>query len=235
MDKGYEEILRRIKATVQDAASRGDPIALLEILSQEKAISGLVSRLRARWRVIDDEDLSDIICSSIDNLFYYVREGKSSSNPMGYLWKTADFKAHEYYRRTKRKVNLDSIENTLHDKSLGRDFEEGISDDLDEREVKRVEAVRVARLMLPKIKSENYRNVLGYVIDAAEKGVDNLENQEIADAVGLSLRTVRDCLYRGFNRLSELAVKENIVQQPFDFLYLKEETDDELEDKFEQE
>jgi len=235
VDKGYEEILRRIKATVQDAASRGDPIALLEILSQEKAISGLVSRLRARWRVIDDEDLSDIICSSIDNLFYYVREGKSSSNPMGYLWKTADFKAHEYYRRTKRKVNLDSIENTLHDKSLGRDFEEGISDDLDEREVKRVEAVRVARLMLPKIKSENYRNVLGYVIDAAEKGVDNLENQEIADAVGLSLRTVRDCLYRGFNRLSELAVKENIVQQPFDFLYLKEETDDELEDKFEQE
>ena len=60
MDKQYEEILTRIKAAVQDAASRGDPVSLLETLSQEKAISGLVLRLRARWRVIDDELIDNL-------------------------------------------------------------------------------------------------------------------------------------------------------------------------------
>ncbi len=228
MDKEHEEILTRIKIAVQDAASRGDPVSLLATLSQEKAISGLVSRLRARWRVIDDEDLSDIICFSIDELFYHVRQGKANPNPMGYLWKTADFKAHEYYRRAKRKIDLNDVENTLQDKSLGRDFEKNEVEDLDEREIMRIEAIKVARVLLPKIKSQSVRDVLSYVISAAEKGVDTLENQEIADTFGLSLRTVRDRLYRGFNRLSELAIKENITQRPFDFLHLKDESDDEL-------
>ncbi len=230
MDKGYEEILARIKVAVQNAASRGDPVSLLETLSQEKAISGLVSRLRARWRVIDDEDLSDIICFSIDELFYHIRKGKSSSNPMGYLWKTADFKAHDFYRKAKKRVNLDDFENTLQDKSSGRDFDKENSEDLDEREIKRIEAIKIAKGLLPKIKSQSVRDILSYVISAAEKGIDNLENQEIADTFGISTRTVRDRLYRGFSRLSELAVKENIIQQPFDFLRLKDETDNELAD-----
>jgi DNA-directed RNA polymerase specialized sigma24 family protein len=232
MGKEYDEILTKIKVAIQNAAARGDPVALLESLSQEKAISGLVSRLSDRWQVIEYEDLSDIICFAIDALFYHVRAGKSSSNPMGFLWKTADFKAHEYYRRAKRSQVIEDFDEILEDKTTGHDLENLDAIDLDEREMKRAEAIRIARLLLPRVKSQNIQNVMGYVIDAVERGVDNIENQQIADAFGLSLKTVRDCLHRGFNRLSELALQENIIPQPFDFLHLKDAAD--TEDEFEE-
>src|SRR5688572_12740227 len=116
MGKEYEQLLTRVRAAVHSAAARGDPLSLLEALSQEKVIGGLVSRLHARWRVISYDDLSDIICFSIDKLFYHVRAGKPTSNPMGFLWITADHKAQEFYRRAKKSVALDDVEQTLRDK-----------------------------------------------------------------------------------------------------------------------
>jgi DNA-directed RNA polymerase specialized sigma24 family protein len=229
MDVGHTEILKKVGLAVQNAALNGDPIALLEALSQERVLDGLVRRMQERYRNIDDDDIAEIISFAIDELFYKVRAGKMISNPMGYLWKTADFKAQEHYRQLKKRRTLDEIEEKTKDPNIGRDNLEPEYEDLDSREKKRKEAIKIARSLIPRIKSPNIRDVLGIVIDAAEKGVDDLENQQIADVLGLSLRTVRDCLYRGFNRLSELAIAENIMDEPFEFLKIDADSEEDEE------
>src|ERR1700690_4679643 len=121
MDVGRKEILEKIGLAVRNAALNGDPIALLEALSQENVLAGLVRSMHGRWHSIDEDDLADIISSAIDELFYKVREGKLISNPMNYLWKIADFKAQAFYRKANNKLVLDDIENELRDPKLDRD------------------------------------------------------------------------------------------------------------------
>lgn len=229
MDVGHTEILKKVGLAVQNAALNGDPIALLEALSQERVLDGLVRRMQERYRNIDGDDIAEIISFAIDELFYKVRAGKLISNPMGYLWKTADFKAQEHYRQLKKRQALEEIEEKTKDPNIGRDNLEPQYEDLDLREKKRKEAIKIARLLIPRIKSANIRDVLGIVIDAVEKGVDDLDNQEIADALGISLRAVRDHLSRGYKRLSELAIAENIMDEPFEFLRVDADFDQDEE------
>jgi hypothetical protein len=218
MDGNNIDVAEDIKIAAQDAASRGDPTALIKILSQSFALDGLTRRMQARWPQIDPEDISDIISFSVDTLYYRVREGKLITNVLGFLWKTTDNKVHERYRELKRTIKLEDLEGTLNDPSSDRDFAENVIDDLDKKEKRRIEGIKIAKSLLPRIKSQNIRDVLSYVIDVVEEGGEEVDHQKIADDLGISLRTVRDCLYRGFGRLSSLAIAEKIINEPFDFL-----------------
>jgi DNA-directed RNA polymerase specialized sigma24 family protein len=222
MKSKYEDTLERVKKTAQEAASQGDPIRLFAILCQEHALDGLVRRLQSHFSSIPSAEIEEIIADSIDELYYKVRGGGVITNAIGFLWKTGYFKAQEYIRE-KAKFEKKTIDDLDEQTELADEPEI----DLEEREKRRIEAIKTARSLLPRLKSQNIQDVLGFVIDAVEKGIDDLSNHVIADALGLSVITVKNCLYRGFNRLSRIAQEENVISQPFEFLQPEDVMDEE--------
>ncbi len=224
MQKKYKETLDSVKKAAQEAASLGDPVRLFEVLSKEYALDGVVRRLRSTWPIIPVDEIDEIVADSIEALYYKVREGGLITNAVGFIWKTAYFKAQEYSRKHEKfeKMSVEELDETT----------ETVSDediDFEEREKLRKEAVKIARSLLPKLRSANVQNVLKYIIDAVEKGIDEVSNQDISDTLGLNVKTVKNCLHRGFDRLSRIAQEENITSHSFDFLQTKDEWDDEDE------
>ena len=65
MDVGRKEILEKIGLAVRNAALNGDPIALLEALSQENVLAGLIRSMHGRWHSIDEDDLADKRVSAV--------------------------------------------------------------------------------------------------------------------------------------------------------------------------
>lgn len=226
MPKKYQETLDLVKKAAQEAASLGDPVRLFEILTEEFALDGLVRRLQSAWSTIPSDEIDEIVADSIEALYYKIREGGIITNAVGFIWKTAYFKSQEYHRKQGKieKIRLEDLD----------EFTEITTDelsDVEEREKLRKQAVKIARSLLPKLRSANVQNVLKYVIDAVDKGLDDVSNQEISEALDLSVKTVKNCLHRGFERLSRIAQEENITTYDFDFLQEKIEWDEEESDE----
>ena len=223
--QSIEQKVKMYHEIAQDAANKREPLVLLNALGQDYVLDGLTRQLRVKWSFIPLEDLDDIVAASVDRLYVAICDGTQVTNVMGYLWKTADHKAQEYDRKYKKEKSigfeqLDMFSTPSPNPSLDAE--------LDQREVMRREAIAIARRLLPKIRSQNIQEVLGYLINAVEIGVEDLPNQQIADALGLSLRTVRDCLYRGLKRLSKLAYEDGVTRESYDFSELYQPIDDDI-------
>ena len=190
--------------TAANAASRGDPIAMIGALMDSGYIDGLVRRLQRNWPDMPAEEADDCVAVAVESAYATILQGKIIRNLGGWLLKVSDNTAQDRWRKHYwgREWDVAAVERqAAPDKEYDGSREE--SEALDE--YRRAEAVRLAREILPRIGEGQIIPVMELVIDAAEQGLPDLPASDIADALGISEGTARKLLSRGIQRLTREA------------------------------
>jgi DNA-directed RNA polymerase specialized sigma24 family protein len=194
------------------AAAAGRPLEMLKYLYESKALDGLVRRLRSKWQKLGASDIDMAVAKSVDAAYAALNKGKTITSLIGFLWKAADRRAFDYNRLLHEQIPTDpALIDTVADPNVtapGVDLSDDSADEERDAMIKR--AAQVARKLLPRL-GDTMRRVMSVVIDAAEEGIEDLPNSEIAAALNLSLDAVKQSKSRGFVRLDRLAKEEGLV------------------------
>jgi len=161
------------------------------------------------WWELSADDADEVIADAFDDLFIAMttRPGPVE-NPGGLLWRIA-------YRRA-----VDQVRRAAHRAELGEDHEDDrhqtdrrreAFDDEAERLARVRRALPLARSLLPQLGNTTMQQVMGYWFDAAERGVEVVNDAEVAAAFGYTTEQVRKSHERGFTRLQRIAGELGIV------------------------
>jgi len=204
-----EGALQRAK----DAVAAGDPKGMTVALYESGVLDGLVFRLRGKWPDLAFDDVDYAVGQAVDVLYQAVTRGDRVANLVAFLWKVSDRRLWDRDREAKRERATDPAEIAMRRDETAADEGAGERDASEEtsRDERRAKALAVARSLLPRLGQENVQVVMAYVLDAVEAGREDICNQEIADALGLSGDTIRTSLSRGFRRLERIAREENLA------------------------
>lgn len=215
------ELLNR----AQQAVNRGDVVTMLDALFASRYLDGLTRRLQKRWGgSLPWTEIDDCIAWSVEAAYEAVSCGRPIRCLGAWLWKSADNLANDRWRfdySLRAEIDEDTVPGSPYTSET--DHEMVNRQELDE--IRRSEAIRIARELLPRIGDGQIRDVMELVIDAAEDKLPDLPAASIADALGISKSAARALVSRGMKRLRRLAEQEG-VEAPTDL----PETDTEEEE-----
>jgi DNA-directed RNA polymerase specialized sigma24 family protein len=206
-------------ARAREAATSGDPLGMLEALYRSSYLDGLKRAMDRKWPSIPSPEVDYIVAQAVDALYAEVRKGGKVLNLTAFLWKVADRRAFDYdqMRQNERTTGPDELERVGNQSEGATKPVHEIPDCDEDKEVmeyeeKRTKAIALARQLLPKLGQQNVQAVMGYVIDCVEAKRDDVPQREIAEALGLTVDTVKTSLWRGFQRLDREARKVGITE-----------------------
>lgn len=222
-----------------EAAVAGNPKEMLSALWSAGILGGLMGRLRIRWKGLQPSDIEDAIADSLVAVYERVSSGKRVEHIVSLLLKICDCRLSDRHRLLCKEIPHGP--DTLADCAGGIAKEAQEDDGSPEREQElpyeavRAQAIAHAKRLLPRLGQDSIQKVMGFIFDAVEAGCDDISNTEIAEAVGLSLDTVRKSKERGWQRLEREARKEGLMPEGFEELgeVLSAEADDPLEEELE--
>jgi len=205
-------------------------MAMLAALYKSHVLDGICRRLAKDWSEIAFEDVELLVAAAVDVLYEKVRRGEQIRRIAPFLVKVASRKAYDFDESRRVIDALDPADvEAAAGKEACRHFEReeqqakpktpDPDDELDYEDKRRI-ALRIARGLLPRLGQQRIQDVMGYILDAIEAGHDDISNEEIEDALGLSPDTVRTSKSRGFTRLARIAKAEKLLAQDFDLLGL---------------
>ncbi len=203
MDEVAKEALNR----AVDAGIAGDVRKYLEELAVGPTLDGVVNGLRRRWPDADEAVVHDAVADASDALYTRLSEGVRVLNPGAFLWGAAKNQLLKWQkeRQDARERQVPLTEEC----PAPRAIQDDPSGD-DPSPERRREALRVARGLLPRLGQQNVQRVMGFIFDGIEADELYLDNATIADALGLSIETVRRVKNRGWERLEREARKAGI-------------------------
>jgi DNA-directed RNA polymerase specialized sigma24 family protein len=207
-DRERQEALLEIAKV---AASSHNQKEMFEALDEGGALEAVNNWLRKKWSSLTHDEVDLIVALAIDAFYLtFARGDKSYDRPMSLLFKIADRKASDHYRRRQFETKVtpedfDQISETWSEvkwqqNAYGEDGEA----------LKLSKGIAVARSLIPKLGAVNVQQVMSFVIDGVEAGRVNMESKEIGEALGLTRNTVRQCLSRGFKRLERVVTEEGL-------------------------
>jgi DNA-directed RNA polymerase specialized sigma24 family protein len=198
---------RQIARQVRDAVAADDPCGFLEALESGGVLAGHKHGLKTRFRHLDDSDLDRILGECPDELFQAMQK-RTIPDPLAYLYKVM----------CNRCALLDAARNL--EVPLDRDHgkePETVDSDREERWARHCAAgFTEVRRMIRLLSSEKQRQVIGYYIDALEKGYVDLTAAEVAAGLGITEVYVRQLKKRAIDRLRDMAQEEGLDLN-FDF------------------
>ena len=202
---GPAELLKK----AQKAVSQGNPIGMLEALTESKFLDGLTRRLQKKWSdSLPPSEVDDSIAQAVDAACEAISKGRRIHNLGAWLWKAAtniandkwqlDYAHRADFEDAMRQVGVEPGEKLFN------------REDPDLEDTRRKEAIRIARKLLPQIGEGQVLDVMELVIDAAEDRLPDLPSSSIADALGISKNAARTLVSRGLRRLRRLAEQEGV-------------------------
>jgi len=194
-----EQLRKEYLEKAIDAAKAGDLRTALEALYLGHILDGLYRRLRKKWGKHSDDEIHDALAQALVQLLEKVVEGEQVLSPVAYLIKVSDGIASNAWKHNKRysDVEIDRLRSPEINSNE-------TPDDVDTNEITK-QALTIARSFLPRLGQENVQSVMEYIFDAVERGVEDVSNQEIGDALSLSQAVVRQSKVRGWQRLERVA------------------------------
>lgn len=102
-----------------------------------------------------------------------------------------------------------------HDESI---WQEAEAEEMD-REEMRARAIAITRGLLPRLGQRNVQSVMEYVLEVIEAEPERIEipNDELADALGLTVDVAKKSKSRGFQRLERIVKEEGLAEEGFSF------------------
>ena len=194
----------------QEAANRGDVLAMLETLTASGYLDGLTRRLQKKWSgSLPWSVVDDCIAQSVDAACAAVSHGRSIRSLGAWLWKSADRIANDRWRLDHgRRARFG--DDTVPADPAGVEIDRERERRQELQEARHNRAVRIARELLPQVGDGQVRDVMELVIDAAEDRLPDLPASMIADALGISDSAARALASRGLKRLRRLAAQQGI-------------------------
>jgi len=195
----------------QTAADAGDAAVMFQGLCESMIFEGYKIYFGNRYSDLRAEEIDNTIGEATDEVYNRVKTGKKVRAVHSYLWKVIDNKLSKCWER-KIEVQQTDVE------SIGTVARAALSEeDWHERDRMKDEAVSIALKLVPRLGNTNIEAVMRYIIESAKNGVQHIDYDEIADALGLSRSNVKTWVRRGFERLTRLAREENLVEESFKF------------------
>lgn len=208
-----EEVARLLEEA-QQALNQGDLVGMLDALAESGFLDGLKRRLQSKWEALPPSEVDDCAADAIAAACSWVSKGQSIGNLGGWLWKSATNIAHDRWKLDySRRGKLGEII-TSADMEPGEMFLDG-AEYLEVKKMRRKEALRVARELLPEVGEGQVRDVMEIVLDAIENELPDLPASFIAGILDISENTARALVSRGFQRFRRSAAERGI-QMPTD-------------------
>jgi DNA-directed RNA polymerase specialized sigma24 family protein len=182
---------------------------MIEALTASGFLYGLVRRLQRQWPALPPTEIDDCVATTVDFAFAALSDGRVVRNLGAWLWKTAANTAQDRWRaeyavRAGDETEIDGLAAPDAETECARREREELDD------LRRAEAIRLARELLPRIGDGQVVDVMELVIDAAAQGLPDLPASEIADALGISEGSARKLVSRGLQRLRREAERAGI-------------------------
>ena len=197
---GRDGLLEQAKT----AAAAGDPAAMLECLHNAGALDAVARYIACHWSDFDFAEATLFVGAAVDRLYEKVRAGETVRNVSAFLFKVALNKASDAYEEKMRHVPVEDMED------VPERVELGAREPRLPRQQLIARALELARSFLPGLGQENVQHVMAFDLEAAQKGVEDLPASTLAEALGLTESTVRQCRSRGWRRLRRVAKAHNI-------------------------
>ncbi|HET7459909.1 MAG TPA: hypothetical protein VFJ82_01625 [Longimicrobium sp.] len=205
---------REAEMEAQRAASAGDPIGMLRALGRSRFLEKLEIQIEHQFWRLDREDARWVVGSAVDSVFDRLARGEKKRNILPYLLKAAQNKAKDLSRERARRVSFDEkldgvveLPEPLTDAE--REEAEAAAD------AKRRAMYAVVKRLIPRIPQNRPRQIISIIVEAMEKGVQDLTNEEVGEMLGLKKGTVAVAKFRGLEYLIELAKEEKLVTFEF--------------------
>lgn len=186
-------------ALAVQAAARRDAAEYLRQFAASFVADGVISHLSRRWPSVDVAVLHDAVSDAANILYEQIARSRAVRQPAGFIMCTAEKIMLKWWRDRPDHVPLSGDE-----LDPGTGLDEESMPELD-REALRTEALRIARSFLPKLGLDVVPRVMGFILDCVEAGDTYVDNATIAEALGVTVATVRRSKDRGFDRLTALA------------------------------
>lgn len=167
-------------------------------------LDGITRTLQNKWPQMEGSVIEAVVAEAADVLYEAIAEGRVIAVPEGFLWKAA------HNKLLKRHQAGLSVRVSFDESAEDHNRSDESSVDGPEREAMRNEAIRFARSVLPRLGQTTIVQVMSVIIDCVEKGELYIDNQFIADTLGLTKETVRKAKHRGFKRLEREAQRHGI-------------------------
>jgi DNA-directed RNA polymerase specialized sigma24 family protein len=227
---------KAVLSKAQAAADIGDAKEMFIELAQSSLLEGFERQFASRYRNLVVEDIHDVIGSSTDEIYARVSKGEKITAIHSYLWKIID--------RRLSKLQKQRQLYSMKDVDLIEGWSSSTKSDQERQAVdkQRDEIIAIAERLIPRLGLTNAQNVMKYVFGAIKNGAQDIPSQEIGDALGLTPNHVRQCLKRGFDRLTRIFKEDHLIPQSYEFpfqgemeYYTDEASDDEIESNARQE
>lgn len=212
------ELQRAALERATEAAKKKDPVEFLSAVAESHFIDGATGRLQSQYPGLDPDSLHEVISGAIDQFYEEVSAGGVVRRPVTWLWKSIKGRAFDLiYRTWAEEVptdpsHLSTATETVRPSSILDEVLEGVEVDEDDVPEERIRALalQVARRLLPQLGQQNVQAVMAYLFEAVEQGVEDVTNEEIGEALGLELDTVRYSKSRGWKRLERIVRDQGI-------------------------
>jgi RNA polymerase sigma factor (sigma-70 family) len=222
-----QDIRAKQKAELErakQAALAGDATVFVEALFNSRLPDALTWRLRSQ---LPEDDVAAVIAEGITSAYAALRDRGDRIDLGSWLSKVCYNKTRARYASRKKVTFLEPAD--LERESVRRtpftppdlQFEQAEHEETAAR--RRIEAIQIARNLLPRIGEDNIQRVMSVVLDAVEQGSVDLSYSEIADAVGLTEATVQRLVSRGFERLEREAKRDGLWLDLSDVLPVEQE------------
>ena len=183
-----------------NATKTGNIIGALEALYHGYFLDGYYRRLRKKWDALSEDEIYDALAQAVVQLIEKVSKGETVLRPLAYIYKVANGIANDQWQ-----LNISISSTEVEDIPFKRDESEDPPIDIEERTI---QALSIAKSLLPKLGQENVQLVMEYIFDAVEQNAVDITNREMSEALMLSPDVVRQCKSRGWRRLERIAKEE---------------------------
>lgn len=212
MDKQETEIdtSTNLLEIAQQAVNQGDVVEMLRALTESRYLDGLARRLQKEWGgSLPATEVDDCIAQAVDAATAAVFEGRTIRSLGAWLWKSARNIAVDKWRSDYAE-RVDFNDNTVPGTPVSLETHRERERHRELEDTRRIEAIRIARELLPRVGEGQVLDVMKLVIDAAEDRLPDLPASSIADALGISKNAARTLVSRGMKRLRRLAEQEGV-------------------------
>jgi len=192
---------RALLQQAKEAAAEGDLEVMLACLHSSAVLDGLY-RYHARiHRRAPPSVIEKAIAAAVQALEARAYSGQRIDDPGAFLWKVCERRMKDAMRANPPPVDPWDDEDDVPTEPRA------VSENRLE------EAVKVARSLLPLIRSERQRQFIEVHLDAIQEGIYFTSDEELGDLLGITPQYVQVLRHRAFSRWRRLAQENGLVEQ----------------------